>query len=136
MKIRNSIFCVALIGLWAACAGGPAIPESPQNRAFPHVSGGIGLEEREEIEAQAKNYNLLITNANIKSQLTTGIDFAIRDDKGREILKIDDAGPLLYVQLPPGDYVISMAKDRQNEERKIKLLAKQTARLHLIWKDD
>ncbi len=123
--------CVAL-SVFAA----PQAPQPVTEGDVTYLSGGVSVDERQDMEAQAKNYNLLITNANPIGQLSVDADIVVKGKDGREVITVDNAGPLFYAKLPPGDYTITAMNGDQQQRRIIKIPAKGTKRVYFTWQQD
>ncbi len=96
--------------------GGGAIPYMPleivTERGILYISGGIGAEEEAQIKEQENmfNFRLLITGAN--GEFISDINVAIKDAKDNLIINIADAGPYVYMKIPPAEYVVeAVGKD-------------------------
>ena len=83
-------------------------PPSPELGIF--ISGGIGLDERQEMYANRDRYNLRLSFANARGMYISGVDVSIEplSTKGTA-MHCPDAGPLLFLSLIPGKYRISAA---------------------------
>lgn len=104
---------------------------------IPFVTGGIGADETAEIEAARDQYNLYITNASVNGAYVEGAEITIRRAKEETDLLRVEAGPLLYVKLAPGHYVVESRHGEQARKQNVTISAKRpTARLHLGWKVD
>jgi len=79
---------------------------APGEPAF--ISGGVGQDEEQYIEAQQSAYNLhMVFSEGPKNAYVTNVVLRIADARGRTVLALDDAGPLTNVKLPPGRYSVS-----------------------------
>lgn len=114
-----------------------AVPEPPAIAADEHgtryLSGGVSLEERDQMREMARGFPLRITSARPDSALVPNIAVAIADARGRQVLAVPEAGPVLYVNLPPGNYRISVIKDGQVESRKVNLIGGQQREAAFFW---
>ncbi|MDD4616172.1 MAG: hypothetical protein PHW76_03530 [Alphaproteobacteria bacterium] len=124
--------CFVALAVLAA----PQAPEPVTRGDVSYLSGGVSLDERQAIEAQAKNYNLLITNANRIGQMSVDANIVVKGKDGREVITIDNAGPLFYAKLPPGDYTITALSGDQQQRRIVKIPAKGTKRVYFTWQQD
>jgi hypothetical protein len=98
-----------------------------------YVTGGYGEGEQHSLEADAKDYNLAITNAIKNGEFTAGTDLAIQSTTGRSLLRVNDTGPLFYAKLPPGRYVVRAMNGTEKRVRDVTIAANQPSDLHLIW---
>ncbi len=112
--IRTLLTAAAALALAGALA-----PASAQNMPAPqqrvpttlsYQNGGIGKDQVEKMEHNAKPYNLRMTFSEGKQNAyATGLHLRIVDAKGLDVFSLADAGPHTDVKLPPGKYRV-MAK--------------------------
>lgn len=76
--------------------------EAPQS-----ISGGIGEEDRAELEAVQKNYDLKVVFAGEGGIFLDDIHAVITDSAKNTVLTTDPEGPILLVNLKPGKYVVT-----------------------------
>jgi len=77
-----------------------------QQNGITYLSGGIGEDEAHAI-GQAQGYNLHMTFAiGVENKYIPDVDVTVQNASGQTLLTLDDAGPLVYVQLPPGKYTV------------------------------
>jgi hypothetical protein len=87
-----------------------------QQNGITYLSGGIGEDEARAI-GQAQGYNLHMTFAiGPENKYVPDVDVTVLNASGQTLLTLSDAGPLVYVQLPPGKY--SVVATRNGEERR------------------
>ena len=87
-----------------------------QQSGVTYLSGGIGEDEAKAIQ-QATGYNLHMTfTIGAEGKYVPDVDVLIQKDQGQTVLTLSQAGPLVYVQLPPGKYTV--VATRNGEERR------------------
>lgn len=87
-----------------------------QQNGITYLSGGIGEDEARAI-GQAQGYNLHMTFAiGPENKYVPDVDVTVQSASGQTLLTLSEAGPLVYVQLPPGRY--SVVATRNGEERR------------------
>lgn len=87
-----------------------------QQNGITYLSGGIGEDEARAI-GQAQGYNLHMTFAiGSENKYVPDVDVTVQNASGQTLLTLNEAGPLVYVQLPPGKY--SVVATRNGEERR------------------
>lgn len=87
-----------------------------QQNGITYLSGGIGEDEARAI-GQAQGYNLHMTFAiGPENKYVPDVDVTVQNASGQTLLTLNEAGPLVYVQLPPGKY--SVVATRNGEERR------------------
>ena len=111
------------------------LPEVLQQGQITYTSGGFGLEERGALEATAKKYNLIISNADRKGEFTGETTVVITRKGNQEMLTVNDAGPLLYARLPAGTYVVKATNGERKAERTVSLTGQKQARIYFTWSE-
>ncbi|MDB5998258.1 MAG: hypothetical protein JWP42_5394 [Pseudomonas sp.] len=96
-------------------SSGVQIQRQDQN-GVAYLSGGIGEDEAKAIQ-QATGYNLHMTfSIGPEGKYVPDVDVLIQKVQGQTVLTLNQAGPLVYVQLPPGKYTV--VATRNGEERR------------------
>lgn len=97
------------------------------------ITGGIGLDEREDMYANRDQYNLRLSFAKATGAYISAVDVSIQPttDKGTAI-QCPDAGPLLYVRLIPGKYRISATFEDKTQVLTVNLSPRASERV-LYW---
>ncbi len=73
---------------------------------IPFVTGGVGADERADLQAKEKDYNLKIVAAATSGDYLAGIRVMIESPDNKNVLEARMAGPILLAKLPPGTYTI------------------------------
>ncbi|MBW1697936.1 MAG: carboxypeptidase regulatory-like domain-containing protein [Deltaproteobacteria bacterium] len=71
-----------------------------------YVSGGVGVDERNEMKKLVKDYNLKLIFATLKGNYLSGITVIVEDASGNHIMETKTDGPWLFARLPSGKYKI------------------------------
>ncbi|WP_419712464.1 carboxypeptidase regulatory-like domain-containing protein [Pseudomonas sp. NFX224] len=86
-------------------SSGVQVQRQEQN-GITYLSGGIGEDEAKAIQ-QTTGYNLHMTFAiGTENKYIPDVDVVIEEAQGQTVLTLNDAGPLVYVQLPAGKYTV------------------------------
>ena len=86
-------------------SSGVQIQRQEQN-GITYLSGGIGEDEAKAIQ-QTTGYNLHMTFAvGADNKYIPDVDVVIEKAQGQTVLTLNNAGPLVYVQLPAGKYTV------------------------------
>ena len=115
--------------LWLAlCSGaawtqpGPESLSAPQaSEAVKYLSGGAGEEERSQLLAQWSQFPLLIVFSAEGGAYAVPDNVRITNARGVPVLEVGQAGPLLMVNLPPGDYRVRARVGGAAQERSLHL---------------
>lgn len=129
----------------------PKQPEQPQARDIPlietmnpasasadvtYITGGVGEDETQALQAVKADYNVYVMSASMNGAFTGDVRVVIFRLKGaerEEVLNVV-AGPLLYVTLPAGNYVLDATLGSAKKSQKITISEKRkTAHVHLGW---
>ena len=72
----------------------------------PFVTGGTGADERAELQAKEKDYNLKIVAAATSGDYVADVWVVIESLAKKSVLETKMDGPILLARLPPGTYTI------------------------------
>lgn len=73
-----------------------------------YLNGGIGKDEQARMHKDAHHWPLRMTFSDrSNNEFVAGVKLKIFDRNGRAVLRLKDAGPMTYVQLPQGEYRIT-----------------------------
>jgi hypothetical protein len=112
------------------------------NESFSHadvtfVTGGIGDDELQAIEASKADYNLHVMSASSSGAFVGDSRVVITRKVGKETEEMLSvvAGPILYVRLPAGSYILEAKLGDQTKKQNFTVTKKGVAaRVHLGWK--
>ncbi|MGJ7548595.1 carboxypeptidase-like regulatory domain-containing protein [Pseudomonas alloputida] len=112
-----------------------AVQLQPQEQnGIRYLAGGIGQDEANAMR-RTKGYDLhveLSTGPDGKFQ--SGATVEIQNAQGKSLLNVQDAGPLLYVQLPPGQYKVIGQADGTTVQQQVTVNGKAPATANLNWR--
>ena len=105
------------LALWLAGLSGFALAAESEPALLPenetvvvgdvsYVSGGVGEESREQLNAFAAAFNLKLLLAHKSGAYIGDVQIVIVDGKGKEILKAVAEGPIFMANLPAGRYEV------------------------------
>jgi len=99
------------------------------------MTGGIGREEVEAMRRVAKQYSLqVLLSEGRHGTALTDVAVNITDSAGNSVFKIQNAGPLLYVKLPAGDYKVSGNYKGLKQAQKFTLATDvKSQKIYLNW---
>ncbi len=102
----------------------------------PHLSGGVGLTERAEMQAQAGKYNLRLEFARARDgAYFADVNVRIRNQAGKTVLNLEHTGPLVYARLPAGTYRVEATRDTVRKQQVVQVKKGAPTRVILTWKD-
>lgn len=98
------------------------------------VSGGVGGDEREAMQAIRANYNLnLLFSVKGSGEYLSDVKVRITDIKDNTLLDTVSDGPKLFAKLKPGHYVITVDSDGQVLHKMATVDDKRTTTLSFAW---
>lgn len=85
--------------------------QQQQQNGISYLSGGIGVDESKAIQ-QSHGYNLHMTfSVGVENKYIPDVDVVISRSPSQTVLNLTQAGPLVYVQLPPGKYTVQATRN-------------------------
>lgn len=125
---------LALVPLAAAPQENPLPAPEPQTVGkLTYLTGGVGLEERDEMHAKMGDYNLRLTFAAGDAYLGR-VKVRVADQKGHQLLATESNGPWFFVKLPKGKYKVSAENEGESQARTVDLSKKAVADVVFRWK--
>ncbi|WPN47497.1 MULTISPECIES: hypothetical protein [unclassified Pseudomonas] len=96
-------------------SSGVQVQRQEQN-GITYLSGGIGEDEAKAIQ-QTTGYNLHMTfSVGTGDEYTPDVNVVIQKKPGETVLTLNEAGPLVYVQLPAGKYIVIATRNGQSRQ--------------------
>lgn len=126
--IAGMLLCTA--GAWAQNAKG-AGPASTAGEAAV-ISGGIGLNARDELAAQARDYNLKLVFALTSREYLSDVDVEIAG-AGRSVATHHSNGPWMFAKLPPGDYTVRASFNGNTQTKKVSVGKQGQKVVNFLW---
>ncbi|KIH82737.1 putative exported protein [Pseudomonas batumici] len=109
--------------------------EQQQQNGIAYLSGGIGLDESRAIQ-QTKGYNLHMTfSTGPSNEYVPDINVKIQSMQGHELLTLNEVGPIVYVNLSPGKYVIVGTRNGLEQRSTVEVKGGAVRDLNLHWSD-
>ena len=110
--------------------------EQSEYQGIPYVSGGVGLDEREQFDAIGKNYNLKLVFAGKRGEYTADVRVEILDRIGKKVLDAVADGPWFFSKLPPGKYTVTVTMMGKEKQQRVNIgkNQKQTT-LRFYWNE-
>ena len=110
----------------------PAAPVS--TATVPHISGGVGYDERAHLEAVKSQYNLrLLFAISGAGSYLSGVNVLIQDARGQTTLDTVSNGPWFFAQLPPGAYTLTLDNQGQVQKRSVNILPQRATEENVYW---
>lgn len=98
-----------------------------------YVTGGIGIQSREEMMPVRGQYNLRLLFAYSSGSYLADIAVTVADQAGNTLLEAVSDGPYLWARLPPGSYRVTVSHAGQAQTRQVKVPAAGAADVSFFW---
>jgi hypothetical protein len=99
----------------------------------PHVSGGAGADERAELLAKEKEYNLKIIAAEKSGDYLAAVKVVIESANEERVLATTMEGPILMAKLPPGTFTIRATSGRETLTQTVTIPAQGLRQVVFRW---
>ena len=114
----------------------PLDPTVQQQGFATYVTGGVGSVAAAQVSALGRDMSLRLVFALHGGEYVADVDVTITDRSGAKVFEIDGADPLLYVQLPPGRYDVTVTPSRGEAQRRTVMVpAKGQRSESFLWRD-
>ncbi len=130
--------CLALIFLCILSGFSVAAEEQliikPQTQGeVTFVTGGVGEDERNAMEAMRTDYNLnLLFSVRGTGEYVSDVKVRIADSRGNILMESVSDGPMLFAKLKPGRYIVSVEREGHQVIHKA-VTIKQRTSLSFTW---
>lgn len=131
--MKAAFWAVLAASTMATSSAALALEEVKLSDNVAYITGGIGADERTQLEEVRKNYNLTLLSANMKGELTGETFIVIKDAAGNEIVNAV-AGPMFFAQLPEGKYTLEATNEGLARSQKFTIKGSSKKHIHLSWK--
>lgn len=132
----NPILILILALLFAQIAYAKPLIALTSPTGIAYLSGGIGEEEVLAMRAQAKKFTLnLLFSEGTSGRWVTNVNVNIYNEQDERVFRIVGSKPMLYVNLPAGNYLILANNNGQKLRHKVSLEDNANKKVILNWKD-
>ena len=105
-----------------------------EDRGIRYVSGGIGVSEREELNALSHQFNLRLLFAVQAGNYLADVRVNISDTRGETVFSAKSEGPWFFVQLPPGAYTVDVDALGRTQGQTVRISGGRQSRLNFFWR--
>ena len=101
------------------------------------INGGISEEQADDIRRTAKNFSLqVLFSGGAAGGWLTDVSFVILNEKGKTVFSKIQSGPILFIDLPEGNYKIIGRYNTVKQSVLLSLSPGKQQRVILNWKDE
>jgi len=112
-------------------AGDDAVVQT--SGSVTYVSGGVGTESIDRLNALAADFNLKLVFALTSGEYVSGARVVIADAKGKTLLEATSDGPWFLAKLTPGDYRIVATLADKALNRQVSIGPGKTRTVDFRW---
>ena len=115
----------------AAQTTGGGAATSAQEAAV--ISGGIGLDARDELAAKARDYNMKFVFALASREYVSDVDVDITNAAGHKVASHRTQGPWMYARLAPGEYTVRATFNGNTLTKKVSAGKQGQKVVNFLW---
>ncbi len=120
--------CMLVVWCAVTAAIAHAAPENVMTQGgVTFVSGGIGLDARQRMQALEPQFNGKLVFTLTEGNYLSDVDVSVRDAAGKTLIKHVADGPFMLIRLPAGKYSVTAIYDGRTQVRQVQL---RDGRLH------
>jgi len=112
-----------------------ALPDVREQKSISYLQGGIGEGELEAMALVQKDYSLHITHADSKGHYVGEVRLTVTDGRRQQLLDVT-GGPVFYIKLPKGRYVIETTMYGEIKRKTVSISGTAPQTLRFIWPAD
>jgi len=124
-------FCLAIFGIMASTT--LLALEAQTTNDISWVTGGIGKEERADLQRLSPEFNVKLLFASSEGHFFGDALVEVLDASGAVLLTAEAEGPFMYVQLPAGDYSVNATAREVTKTAKLTATADGQAERRFFW---
>ncbi|AGA73600.1 hypothetical protein CXG50_06900 [Pseudomonas plecoglossicida] len=108
--------------------------QQQEQNGVRYLQGGIGQDEANALR-KTPGYDLHVElSTGPEGKFQSGATVDIQNAQGQPVLSLTDAGPLLYVQLPPGKYKVTGNAQGETVQQLVTVNGKTPTTVNLNWR--
>jgi hypothetical protein len=124
--MKRLLFIMLIVGMvatlspgFAMAYSGPSYYAMGSTNGVKYLSGGVGLSERTHMQEMANDYNVKLVFAGTGRAYLANVQVDIKNSNGINLIQRDSNGPWFFVELPAGQYTITVSHDGKTQTRKL-----------------
>lgn len=104
-----------------------------QSNGTSYLSGGVGDAELLQLKQASKDFNLKLLMAERSGSFAANVKVSITNAKGKNVLEVPSAGPLLLAKLPAGAYRVSATYEGKEQQKRVNVYTGRQQALNFSW---
>lgn len=134
-RLSPTVLLALVTGAMAAPAA-MALPEAHRSGQVEFMSGGIGHDEAQAMQAEARHWPVTLefaVNDRPRAEFAADVAVTVRDARGHTALATTGSGPFLLMKLAPGNYKVDATLRGQTLHRELRVQAGHPVQALLLW---
>jgi hypothetical protein len=123
---------LSLLGIASAWAQ----DSSGTQNGVSFVSGGVGADSQERLQALEKDFDLKLVFTLIEGNYVSDVGVTVKDASGKAMIEHVTSGPFFMAKLPAGTYNVTATYKGQSQTRKVSVRSNRLRTDYLRWKSD
>lgn len=136
--MNRRMIVTALLALAATVPAATAVAQDSavqqgEYQGVPYLSGGVSLDEREQLFFAASDYNLKLLFAEKDGSYLSDTEVVVTTRDGRKVLELIAQGPFVFARLPAGNYRVAATNGGKQQVRETRLPARGQQQTAFYW---
>ena len=131
----RTLFVLMLLLSFKATA---QVPDTQYVNEIAYIAGGVGSEESAAIEMESKQWPLMLQFSQVDEKgwgvWVSDIQVKIVDSKNQEVFSAICNGPMMLINLAPGQYDVVGIYEGRAKKRSAMIQANKPQKLSFFWK--
>ena len=136
LKLAQTLIAAAIFTVSSVSFAQADVPESKNYQGIQYITGGIGSEESEAMLELGKKWPLVLefSQAHPERPLwVADVTVKIIDQKKKVVFDAMSDGPILLVDLAPGNYELQLSFEGKPLKRTVKIEENKPVKLSITW---
>ena len=136
LKLAQTLIAVVIFTVSSVSFAQADVPESKNYQGIQYITGGIGSEESEAMLELGKKWPLVLEFSQAHPQRplwVADVTVKIIDQKKKVVFDAMSDGPILLVDLAPGNYELQLSFEGKPLKRTVKIEENKPVKLSITW---
>ena len=136
LKLAQTLIAAVIFTVSNVSFAQADVPESKNYQGIQYITGGIGSEESEAMLELGKKWPLVLEFSQAHPQRplwVADVTVKIIDQKKKVVFDAMSDGPILLIDLAPGNYELQLSFEGKPLKRTVKLEENKPLKLSITW---
>jgi hypothetical protein len=122
-----------IVGLGSGFARADTPPSPKRFGDVVYLTGGVTHDEAQFMKAAASQYNLRVTFVANTGQYLANVPVSVKNERGQVVFDGVSEGPMLWIGVPPGKYVVTAQQSGQPQTQRIDVGTQMHSPVFFRW---